>query len=47
MKHDYFNQRIKCTVNQCKYYDAKEERCTLGSIHVAHEQARCESYQKK
>lgn len=47
MNHDYFNQKIECSVEKCKYYDAKEERCTLGSIRVAKEEAICESYQKK
>ena len=48
MENEYFNQRIACSVTNCKYYDEEEKRCTLGSILVnfKKEKAICENYQK-
>ncbi len=31
---DYYNQRINCDVPQCKYFNERENKCTLGSITV-------------
>ena len=31
---EYFNQRIACRVNDCKFHDHGDERCTLGEIIV-------------
>ncbi|MCI8575258.1 MAG: DUF1540 domain-containing protein [Bacilli bacterium] len=36
-KEEYFNQRIGCTVHDCKYHDGNEDHCTLGKILVSGE----------
>lgn len=44
MENNYFNQRIACTVTQCKYYNQEEERCTLGQITVKGSSTKEDSY---
>ena len=43
---DYFNQRINCKASTCRYYDAKERKCSLGSITVGKESKDCLNYKK-
>lgn len=33
--NEYFNQRIDCDANNCKYHDHNDDRCTLGKIKVS------------
>ncbi len=47
MKNEYFNQRICCYVKNCKYYDKKEDKCSLGSITINNEKAICQSFEQK
>lgn len=50
MENNYFNQRIACHVSHCKYYDKKEEKCSLGTIRVGTDKAKktyCETYEAK
>ncbi len=48
---EYFNQHIDCSVNQCKFHDSNENRCTLGKILIDHKKAKketfCHSFEEK
>jgi len=46
MKSEYFNQRIDCTVKNCKFYEKKDQKCTLGKITVSENNAICQNYEK-
>jgi hypothetical protein len=50
-KEEYFNQRIGCTVNECKYHDNHENHCTLGKILVSGQKKKkdtfCDSFEQK
>lgn len=46
---EYFNQRIDCDVNHCKYHDHTDDRCTLGKIKIGFNNKKgsiCESFEK-
>ena len=49
MNNEYFNQRITCLVKNCRLFDQKEQRCSLGCIEVGHslDHARCNNYEKR
>ncbi len=51
MEQEYFNQRITCHVDSCKYHDGCEKRCTLGEIIVNgnenKEHTFCDSFREK
>lgn len=32
--NEYYNQRIDCNVENCKFHDGANRRCTLGKILV-------------
>jgi len=48
LKNEYFNQRIKCNVSHCKYYDGAQKKCSLGSIEVGvsdSSETKCKSFE--
>ena len=49
MNNEYFNQRISCLVKSCRFFDQKEQRCSLGCIEVgkSSNHARCNNYEKR
>jgi len=48
MNEEYFNQRIRCHVKDCKFYDNKNTKCSLGAITVDNHSSGtyCKSYEK-
>lgn len=49
-EEDYFNQRIQCDVDDCKFKSSKENHCTLGKITVCGKKCKqetfCDSFEK-
>ena len=48
--NEYFNQRIDCDVDNCKYHDPTDGRCTLGKIKVSSKDVEndtfCDSFER-
>ena len=44
LKKEYFNQRIDCDVNSCKFHDKTEDHCTLGKIKVSGQKQKCDTF---
>lgn len=49
--NEYYNQKILCHVENCKYQENAEKRCTLGKIVVSGENKKedtfCDSFETK
>jgi hypothetical protein len=43
-KEEYYNQRIGCTVKDCKYHDGNENHCTLGKILISGQNKKCNTF---
>lgn len=48
---EYFNQRISCNVEECRYFDSEKAKCALGEILVDGEKVKentfCDSFEEK